>query len=64
MHFNLYDYQSEACRYYCGLTFLKTRVTRNQKRTIDSHTLKKKKKVTQAQKSKKTIKSKKKKKKK
>ena len=42
MHFNLYDYQSEACRYYCGLTFLKTRVTRNQKRTIDSHTPKKK----------------------
>ena len=32
----LYDYQSEASRYRNGLTYLKNRVIRNKKYTIDS----------------------------
>ena len=29
--FNLYDYQSKASRYSYGLTYMKTRITTNQK---------------------------------
>ena len=36
MCLSLYDYQSKASRYSNGLTYLKNRVTRNQKYTIDS----------------------------
>ena len=36
MCLNIYDYQSKASRFSSGLTYLKTRVTENQKRTIDS----------------------------
>lgn len=32
----LYDYESEASRYSNGLTFMKNRIIRNQKYTIDS----------------------------
>ena len=34
--FEIYDYQSKASRYSYGLTYLKTRVTTNQKHTTDS----------------------------
>ena len=34
--FGLYDYQSKASRYRKGLTYLRNRVTTNQKHTIDS----------------------------
>ena len=36
MCLSLYDYQSKASRYSYGLTYLKTRVTTNQKHIIDS----------------------------
>ena len=36
MCLSLYDYQSKASRYSSGLTYLKNRVTTNQKHTIDS----------------------------
>ena len=36
MCLSLYDYQSKASRYSYGLTYLKTRVTTNQKHTTDS----------------------------
>ena len=36
MCLSLYDYQSTASRYRKGLTYLKNRVTTNQKHTIDS----------------------------
>ena len=36
MYLSLYDYQSKASRYTKGLTYLKNRVTTNQKHTIDS----------------------------
>ena len=36
MCLRLYDYQSKASRYNSGLTYLKNRVTTNQKHTIDS----------------------------
>ena len=36
MCLSLYDYQSKASRYRKGLTYLKNRVTTNQKHTIDS----------------------------
>ena len=36
MYLSLYDYQSKASRCTKGLTYLKNRVTTNQKHTIDS----------------------------
>ena len=36
MCLSLYDYQSKANRYRKGLTYLKNRVTTNQKHTTDS----------------------------
>ena len=36
MCLSLYDYQSKTSRYRKGLTYLKNRVTTNQKHTIDS----------------------------
>ena len=42
MCLKLYDYQSKASRYSYWLTYLKTRVTTNQKLTIDSQKLGKK----------------------
>ena len=42
MCLSLYDYQSKASRYRKGLTYLKNRVTANQKHTIDSQKNKKK----------------------
>ena len=42
MCLNLYDYPSKANRYSCGLTYLKTRVTTNQKHRINSQKPKRK----------------------
>ena len=42
MYLNLYDYQSKARRYKKGLTYLKNRVTTNQKHTTDSQKWKRK----------------------
>ena len=42
MCLRLYDYQSKARRYSNGLTYLKTRVTTNQKHIIDSQKPKRK----------------------
>ena len=42
MCLNLYDYQSKASRYGYGLTYLKSRVTTNQKYARDSQELKRK----------------------
>ena len=36
MCLNLYDYQSKASRYSYRSTYLKTRITTNQRQTIDS----------------------------
>ena len=36
MYLSLYDYQSKETRYSSGLTYLKNRVTTNQKHTVDS----------------------------
>ena len=36
MCLNLYNYQAKAGRYRKGLTYLKNRVTKNQKHTINS----------------------------
>ena len=36
MCLSLFDYQSKASRYRKGLTYLKNRITTNQKHTIDS----------------------------
>ena len=47
MYLNLYDYKSTASIYSYGLTYLKTRVTTDQKHTIESQNTKKK--GTQAQ---------------
>ena len=43
MCLNLYYYQSKASRYSYGLKYLKTRVTTNQKHTVDSPKPKRKK---------------------
>ena len=40
MSLNLYDYQYEASRSSNGLTYLKPKITTNQKRTIESQKLK------------------------
>ena len=40
MSFNLYDYQYKASRYSNRLTYLKPKITTNQKRTIESQKLK------------------------
>ena len=42
MCLNLYDYQFKASRYSHGSTYLKTRVTTNQKHTTDSQKAKRK----------------------
>ena len=43
MCLSLYDYQSKTSGYSNGLTYLKTRVTANQKHTTDSQKPKRKK---------------------
>ena len=40
MCLSLYDNQSKTSRYSNGITYLKTRVTTNQKHTIDSQKIK------------------------
>ena len=42
MYLNLYNYQFKANRYSYGSTYLKSRVTTNQKHTVDSQKPKRK----------------------